>query len=77
MKKINKILSFILIVFLVIFSYLKSTYDHQLNSNLAQQFNKNKVLKSHKEGATHYLMKPFESFQALANKFLEVLENNQ
>ena len=33
-----------------------------------------KVLKSHKEGATHYLMKPFESLQALENKILEVLE---
>jgi len=32
-----------------------------------------KVLKSHKEGATHYLMKPFESLQALENKILEVL----
>ncbi len=34
-----------------------------------------KVLKSHKEGATHYLMKPFESLQALENKILEVLED--
>ncbi len=33
-----------------------------------------KVLKSHKEGATHYLMKPFDSLQALENKILEVLE---
>jgi class 3 adenylate cyclase len=46
---------FILIVFLVIFSYLKSTYDHQLNSNLAQQFNKNKVLKSHIFSLSKYL----------------------
>lgn len=35
-----------------------------------------KVLKSHKEGATHYLMKPFESLQALENKILEVLDND-
>ncbi len=35
-----------------------------------------KVLKSHKEGATHYLMKPFESLQALENKIIEVLEND-
>ena len=32
-----------------------------------------KVLKSHKEGATHYLMKPFDSLQALENKVKEVL----
>ena len=32
-----------------------------------------KVLKSHKEGATHYLMKPFESLQALEDKIQEVL----
>ena len=33
----------------------------------------NKVLKSHKEGATHYLMKPFDSLQALEDKIKEVL----
>ncbi len=33
-----------------------------------------KVLKSHKEGATHYLMKPFESLSALESKISEVLE---
>jgi DNA-binding NtrC family response regulator len=32
-----------------------------------------KVLKSHKQGATHYLMKPFDSLQALENKVQEVL----
>ncbi|RLA74482.1 MAG: response regulator [Epsilonproteobacteria bacterium] len=32
-----------------------------------------KVLKSHKEGATHYLMKPFDSLQALEEKIKEVL----
>lgn len=32
-----------------------------------------KVLKSHKEGATHYLMKPFDSLQALEDKIKEVL----
>jgi len=32
-----------------------------------------KVLKSHKEGATHYLMKPFDSLQALESKVYEVL----
>jgi DNA-binding NtrC family response regulator len=33
-----------------------------------------KVLKSHKQGATHYLMKPFESLQALESKVQEVLD---
>lgn len=33
-----------------------------------------KVLKSHKEGATHYVMKPFDSLQALENKVIEVLK---
>ena len=33
-----------------------------------------KVLKSHKEGATHYLMKPFDSLQALENKIIEVIQ---
>jgi DNA-binding NtrC family response regulator len=33
-----------------------------------------KVLKSHKEGATHYVMKPFDSLQALENKIVEVLK---
>ena len=33
-----------------------------------------KVLKSHKEGATHYLMKPFDSLQALENKIQEVVK---
>lgn len=32
-----------------------------------------KVLKSHKEGAVHYLMKPFDSLQALENKVQDVL----
>lgn len=34
-----------------------------------------KVLKSHKEGATNYVMKPFDSLQALENKILEVLKS--
>lgn len=34
-----------------------------------------KVLKSHKEGATNYVMKPFESLQLLENKILEVLKS--
>lgn len=33
-----------------------------------------KVLKAHKEGATHYIMKPFDSLQALENKIVEVLK---
>ncbi|MEA3352436.1 MAG: response regulator [Campylobacterota bacterium] len=33
-----------------------------------------KVLKSHKEGATHYLMKPFDSLSALESKIQEVLK---
>jgi DNA-binding NtrC family response regulator len=32
-----------------------------------------KVLKSHKHGATHYLMKPFDSLQAIETKITEVL----
>jgi DNA-binding NtrC family response regulator len=32
-----------------------------------------KVLKSHKAGALHYLMKPFQSLQILENKIKEVL----
>lgn len=34
-----------------------------------------KVLKSHKEGATNYVMKPFESLQVLENKIVEVLKS--
>lgn len=34
-----------------------------------------KVLKSHKEGATNYVMKPFDSLQNLEKKILEVLES--
>ncbi len=34
-----------------------------------------KVLKSHKYGATHYLMKPFDSLQAIENKLTEVLNS--
>lgn len=34
-----------------------------------------KVLKSHKEGATNYVMKPFDSLQALEKKVLEVLKS--
>jgi DNA-binding NtrC family response regulator len=33
-----------------------------------------KVLKAHKEGATHYVMKPFDSLQALESKITEVLK---
>ncbi len=34
-----------------------------------------KVLKSHKEGAIHYLMKPFDSLSALESKIAEVIES--
>jgi DNA-binding NtrC family response regulator len=34
-----------------------------------------KVLKAHKHGATHYIMKPFDSLQALDAKIVEVLES--
>ena len=34
-----------------------------------------KVLKSHKYGATHYIMKPFDSLQAVEKKVKEVLES--
>lgn len=33
-----------------------------------------KVLKAHKEGAVHYVMKPFDSLQALENKIVEVIK---
>lgn len=45
----------ILIAFLIIYSYLKKTYDNQLNSHLAQQFNKNNILKSHIFSLSKYL----------------------
>lgn len=32
-----------------------------------------KVLKAHREGATHYLMKPFSSLKILDDKIMEVL----
>ena len=32
-----------------------------------------KVLESHKDGAVHYIMKPFDSLQSLENKIKEVL----
>lgn len=32
-----------------------------------------KVLKSHKQGATHYLMKPFDSLASIEKKILEVI----
>lgn len=32
-----------------------------------------KVLKSHREGATHYIMKPFSSMKALEEKILELV----
>lgn len=34
-----------------------------------------KVLKAHKEGATNYVMKPFDSLQALESKIAEVLKS--
>ncbi len=34
-----------------------------------------KVLKSHKIGATNYVMKPFSSLDALEKKVVEVLED--
>jgi class 3 adenylate cyclase len=45
----------ILIVFLIIYSYLKNSYDHRLNSHLAQQFNKNNILKAHIFSLSKYL----------------------
>jgi DNA-binding NtrC family response regulator len=33
-----------------------------------------KVLKSHKEGAVNYVMKPFSSLQALESKLVEILK---
>ena len=35
-----------------------------------------KVLKSHKHGATHYIMKPFDSLHAVDKKISEVLNLN-
>ena len=34
-----------------------------------------KVLKSHKHGATHYVMKPFDSLGSLEKKVLDVLKS--
>lgn len=34
-----------------------------------------KVLKSHKEGASNYVMKPFSSLQALESKIKSIIEN--
>lgn len=34
-----------------------------------------KVLKSHKVGATNYIMKPFDSLQNLERKILDVIES--
>ena len=34
-----------------------------------------KVLKSHKFGATHYIMKPFDSLQSVEKKITEVLNS--
>ncbi|MFA9374496.1 MAG: response regulator [Poseidonibacter sp.] len=34
-----------------------------------------KVLKAHKQGATNYVMKPFESLQILEKKVLEILQS--
>ncbi len=34
-----------------------------------------KVLKSHKNGATHYLMKPFDSLDTVQKKIIEVLNS--
>lgn len=34
-----------------------------------------KVLKSHKQGATNYVMKPFDSLQALESKIVEVIKS--
>ena len=45
----------ILIVFLVIYSYLKNSNDHRLNSHLVQQFDKNNILKSHIFSLSKYL----------------------
>ncbi|MDN5106241.1 response regulator [Aliarcobacter butzleri] len=35
-----------------------------------------KVLKSHKEGATNYVMKPFDSLQQLEKKIIDILEKH-
>ncbi|BAK70110.1 response regulator [Aliarcobacter butzleri] len=35
-----------------------------------------KVLKSHKEGATNYVMKPFDSLQHLEKKIIDILEKH-
>ena len=45
----------ILIVFLTIYSYLKNTYDQKLNSNLVQEFSKNRALKSHIFSLSKYI----------------------
>lgn len=48
--------AFLILVFLLIlYSYLKNTYDHRLNSHLAQQFNNNRALKSHIFSLSKYI----------------------
>ncbi len=34
-----------------------------------------KVLKSHKQGATNYVMKPFDSLQALEKKIIDIIKS--
>ena len=52
---------------------IKSKKENQKVVMMTAYSTLDKVLKSHKEGATNYVMKPFSSLEALENKIVEVL----
>lgn len=52
---------------------IKSKKENQKVVMMTAYSTLDKVLKSHKEGATNYVMKPFSSLEALDNKIVEVL----
>ena len=52
---------------------IKSKKENQKVVMMTAYSTLDKVLKSHKEGATNYVMKPFSSLEALENKIAEVL----
>lgn len=54
---------------------LKANHPEQKVIMMTAYSTLDKVLKSHKEGATNYVMKPFDSLQALEKKILEVLKS--
>jgi DNA-binding NtrC family response regulator len=52
---------------------IKEIKDEQKVIMMTAYSTLDKVLKSHKEGATNYVMKPFESLSILENKLLTVI----